>query len=122
MSKQEETYFLVKLFGGFCGAFFLFLVIVNLPQPGDYKSPQTVSRAATPKPTPVRSYRNTVSSTPSRTYKSNYGTSSKKLGGASNPFTQADGYNEEDALIYGILKANGYSHEDSARAVINSAW
>ena len=112
MSKQEETYFLVKLFGGFCGAFFLFLVIVNLPQPGDYKSPQAVSRTATTKPAPA----------PSRTYKSNYRTSSQKLGGESNPFTQADGYNEEDALIYGILKANGYSHEDSARAVINSAW
>jgi uncharacterized protein YceK len=55
-------------------------------------------------------------------YKSNYGTSSEKLGGASNPFTQVDGYNEEDALIYAILKSEGYSHEDAAIATMKSAW
>ena len=54
-------------------------------------------------------------------YNSNYGTSSDTLGGTSNPFTQTKGYNEEDALIYGILKSQGYSHEDSARATMKSA-
>ena len=55
-------------------------------------------------------------------YKSNYGTSSEKLGGASNPFTQVDGFNEEDALIYAVLKAEGYSHEEAAIATMKSAW
>jgi hypothetical protein len=61
-------------------------------------------------------------STTTTEYKSNYGTSSEKLGGASNPFTQVDGYNEEDALIYAILKSEGYSHEEAAIATMKSAW
>ena len=61
-------------------------------------------------------------STTTTEYKSNYGTSSEKLGGSSNPFTQAKGFNEEDALIYSILKSEGYSHEDAATATMKSAW
>jgi hypothetical protein len=61
-------------------------------------------------------------STTTTEYKSNYGTSSEKVGGASNPFTQVDGYNEEDALIYDVLKSQGYSHEDAAISTMESAW
>ena len=54
-------------------------------------------------------------------YTSNYGTHSSKLGGSSNPFTQVEGYNEEDALIYAVLRSEGYSHEESAIATMKSA-
>jgi len=58
----------------------------------------------------------------SHTYTSSHGTSSERLGGSANPFTQVDGFNEEDAVIYGMLKAAGYSDTDAASATMSSAW
>ena len=113
MSKQAEVSFLVKLFGGFAVAFLGFLLIVNLPSPGEILPKNTANVVRTePQAKP----------TSGKTYTSSHGTSSDRLGGSANPFTQTKGFNEEDAVIYSILKQQGYSHEDSAMATMSSAW
>ena len=121
MSKQAEVSFLVKLFGGFAVVFLGFLLIVNLPAPGKIVPKNTVSVVRTvPQAKPVR--QESRAPTSGKTYTSSHGTSSDRLGGSANPFTQTEGFNEEDALIYSILRQQGQSHEEAARGVISSAW
>ena len=121
MSKQAEVSFLVKLFGGFAVSFLGFLLIVNLPSPGEIVPKNTVSVVRTvPQAKPVR--QESRAPTSGKTYTSSHGTSSERLGGSANPFTQTKGFNEEDAVIYSILRQQGYSHEDSAMATMSSAW
>ena len=127
MSQQEQKSFLVKLFGGFVVAFLGFLLIVSLPAPQDVRLPSLPKAPTVAKVTKVakpttRHIRKETRPAPSHTYTSSHGTSSERLGGSANPFTQVDGYNEEDAVIYGMLKAAGYSDTDAASATMSSAW
>ena len=126
MSQQEQQSFLVKLVGGFVVAFLGFLLIVNLPAPQDVRLPSlpkapTVTKVAK-STTRYRGLEETRPTRTNHTYTSSHGTSSERLGGSANPFTQVDGYNEEDAVIYGMLKAAGYSDTDAASATMSSAW
>lgn len=152
MSNQEQTDFLVKLFGipfvlvsvvaiacvipwgiVFATVFYLGLIVSVVAAIGYGLSVNpgltvktgvvvgfvglmclTISGMRTHTATAPRSY-----SEPG--FVSDYGTHSSKLGGSSNPFTQVDGYNEEDALIYAVLRNEGYSHEESAIATMKSA-
>ena len=127
MSQQEQKSFLVKLFGGFVVAFLGFLLIVNLPSSQDVRLPSLPKAPTVAKVTKVakpttRHIRKETRPTPSHTYTSSHGTSSERLGGSANPFTQVEGYNEEDAVVYGMLKAAGYSDTDAASATMSSAW
>jgi hypothetical protein len=130
-AMSNTATFIVKAYATAIVGFFLVvgvhqLSLIETPAPAPAPAPTVakVTKVAKPitrhirketRPAPSHTYT-------SHTYTSSHGTSSERLGGSANPFTQVEGFNEEDAVIYGMLKAAGYSDSDSASATMSSVW
>ena len=124
---SNTSAFIVKAYATAIVGFFLVvgvhqLSMIEAPAPAPAPTVAKVTKVAKPTTTRYRGLEETRPTRTSHTYTSSHGTSSERLGGSDNPFTQVDGYNEEDAVIYGMLKAAGYSDTDAASATMSSAW